>query len=216
MNETLKSLQSDYASGNYQKFIENLIANKEMFDRGNFHFNLGSAQAHLGMLGPSRYNLEMARAYNGLQSGLSNNLEFVEKQVGQNQSYNQSLFDAISITTLETNFDLIILILLIHAAIFSLLLRFKKVNSKVFGLLIAILILPIGFKYYIDHSVKLGISITKVKSFEGPSGIYKEVGEITPGYKLYLKDIHEGWAFIFSPSYLSGWIKISDIGIIEI
>lgn len=216
MNEILKSLQSDYASGNYQKFIENLIANKDMFDRGNFHFNLGSAQAHLGLLGPSRYNLEMARAYNSLQSGLSNNLEFVEKQVGQNLSYNQPFFDTISIATKEINFDVMMLVLLVLAITSSLLLRFKKVNGKVFGILISLSILPIGFKYYIDQNVKLGISITKVKSYEGPSGIFKEVGEITPGYKLYLKDIHEGWAFIFSPSYLSGWIKISDVGIIEI
>ena len=79
-----KSLEDPYLKHDYDTVQKKLLENKEFFDLGVFHYNLGTVLGKQKNFPAARYNLEKSLHLGFLDSRLKNNLQTVKKHLARN------------------------------------------------------------------------------------------------------------------------------------
>ena len=218
MITSLKSLEQDYLQGNYKEYINKLLEIKDSIPRDIFHLNLGTGQMKLAMYGPARYNLEVAKTLGLNNELLRNNLDYVKEQIGQKiGGADSGFFNQLFFFFREIPFQSILMFSLVISLI-ALVFYWRKLIKNYLPLVLILFFayLPLTFKLGIDSQYKLGIALEDLTLYEGPSAIFKDVGNVPSGYKILMKNTADGWGLITYPAYKIGWVNLRNVGIIDI
>jgi hypothetical protein len=207
--------QELYLKQDYKSAINAIIQNKQQFKSSIFHYNLGTAYAKLGDLGPARYHLEKAILQGMNGSAALNNLNYVKSKIE-----NEDLSNSTALSDQFINYSLNIpiegywSITLILMLIVLLIIKIKKMTNKYLLFFLFILSLtPILFSNFYLNKVNTAVVMKEISIYEGPSKIFQEKGKIKAGSKVVLGEFKEGWFFIKYPLPLAGWISKENLGI---
>ncbi len=211
-NATFESL---YLKSEYKKAIELLIQNKEQFSSGNFHYNLGLAHAKLNDFGLARFHFEKAINVGMKHTAAFNNLEYVKSKLQVNDLSNSDRFsDRFVSASLDFPVDAFIMLSLILALIALLIVKMKKITSKLkISLIILSSFIPLAYYFLFLSNINSAIALKDMPIYEGPSKVFQEKGNLKAGAKIIVGDFKEGWFFIQNPQDLAGWVKKDDLGI---
>jgi hypothetical protein len=213
MDVNLKSLEQSYVEGNYQVVLDGILSLKTTLSPGQFHYNLGTVYGKMGKYAASRFHLEKSISEGYVSSKVLNNLSFVKQQIQVDDS-NLGLWDQSLMVLSPHSFYFYLLISLILIMNFLLLVRFKKIKSKlVIGLFCALSLTPISLKMFYLDKLSFAIAMEDTQVFEGPSKVYSNIGVLKAGTKALVKSGGDGWFYIESPSHYAGWISKSTLGL---
>lgn len=215
--DILKTLESKYLKQDFEGLLGDLLQNKDKFDPGIFHYNLGTIYSKTGNLGAARYHLEKS-----LSKGFSNqsslkNLSTVKSQLKTIGAIpEESIKDSFYNFSVGYPSDFFLMISLFLILIFSF------VGKKVFEAqkflkvcLLLLALIPYSLKIYFNNSnYKAAILMKNSIVREGPSGIYDQSYEVSAGVKVVVSKISDGWCFIKSPGILTGWVPRKDLGLL--
>lgn len=213
---SIATFEELYAKKDYKGAIDFLLANKQQFNSGTFHYNLGTTYAKMNELGAARFHLEKA-ALNGMyNSALYNNLQYVNaKIVGEDISTSQSIVDRAVDYSVSIPREAYLTISLALMILFLVILKFKNIKSRVLILIwVLIAFLPSIYIYSLDYTTNVAVALKEVSILEGPSKVFQEKGKIQAGAKVILGEYKEGWFFIKYPISLSGWVSKENLGIL--
>ncbi|MBT3584166.1 MAG: SH3 domain-containing protein [Halobacteriovoraceae bacterium] len=214
--EILKSLESLYLEGKYPQAKELLVKNKDQFEAGLFHFNLGTLNAKIGEFAVGRYHLEKSLKKGFYNHKLLKNLDVIKTKLelpnihSESSAWDQSINHALDI---PINFYLTAtLILLVSTLLF---IRAKIVKSLAVKIVIVMIaLIPFGFSKIYLEDVNHAILLKESSILEGPSKIYPELQKVKAGTKLIIGENIDGWFFIKYPLAYSGWVSRTDLGIL--
>ena len=92
--QIMKTLQSLYLAGDYKKARDLLLKNKNSFDEGVFHYNLGTIYLKTKDFAVGRYHLEKALRKGYVSSKTLSNLESAKKYLKvEDISTSDSIYD---------------------------------------------------------------------------------------------------------------------------
>lgn len=213
--EVLKELESLYIKKDYTKAIDLMLKNSSEFDKGLYHFNLGTIYTKLKNFPVARFHFEKSTVYGFSGQELRNNLEIAKSGI-QSIELEQSdnIIDSIYAKSIYTAVDYFYLASLILLLISVLLLVKKKISNLIFGLFCLLLTIPVGYKLFVNDQVQVAILLKETKTKEGPSSVFQDTHEIPGGLKVIIDRPKDGWYLIRYPEHLSGWIKKEELGII--
>ena len=209
LSEASATFEELYLKQDYKGAVQYLLENKKQFDSGIFHYNLGTMYSKMGDQAAARLHLEQAIQNGYINSASLNNLTFVKSQLQVDDLSNSiSLPDQIvsTVTAIPASgyFSLTLLLLVI----FTLLIRFKKIQTKWMMALVLILSLsPMVVSYFYVKDVNFAVALSDIAIYEGPSKIFHEKGKIRAGSKMVVGDIKDGWFYVEFPISLSGWVN---------
>ncbi len=189
------------------------MSNKESFEPGVFHYNLGTVLFKEGEFSASRYHLEKALSKGFYNSDIEHNLfavkaklntEILEKPVSSEGMIVQHLAN--------TSIDIVFFVALTTTLI---LFFFKKhFHQFLLALLLLLSFLPFLSKIYIENSLIKAVSLTKIDIKEGPSDIFEKSSELPEGIRVIMSKQKGEWFYIRYPSQFSGWVKRERLGIL--
>ena len=211
------SLEALYLEGDYHLVRRKLIQSKEKFDPGVFHYNLGTVLAKEGRLSASRYNLEKALHKGFIDSRVVGNLRAVKsvlmaKDLESSEAAWSDRTLNFALNVPQPLFLTSTLLLLLGAL---LLIHFKKVGKVMgkggrpvlIGGLFTLALVPFLVSQLYLKNIDYAINLEETILREGPSEIYPEIMALDAGSKFIIGDENNGWAFIESPNFLSGWVR---------
>ena len=184
--------------------------------RGSSTITLGTVLAKEGQLPASRYHLEQALHKGFVDSRVVGNLRTVKYLLMAKDLENS---EAWSDRTLNFALDipqpLFLTLSLLLALGILLIVRLKKLALKrtIIGILFALSFIPFLFSQFYLKTVNYAINLEETVLHEGPSEIYPEIMALDAGSKFIIKDENNGWFFIESPDFLSGWIHRDKLAI---
>lgn len=202
-----KEYKNLFESGDYQGAIRLLRANKESFDSALYHYNLGINHARLEQLPLARYHFEKARD-NGLYSPeLRESLQQVKKLTGAQVMEKKSdltdyLYDWTLSSSLYTGFNISLILGIV------LMTQLKKIPRFWIKLLLALIVLtPLAVQVYYKKNYSQAIVMQTKAVLAGPSEIFEQTQELTPGIKISVSENFNGWRRIVAPASHKGWIR---------
>ena len=68
-------------------------------------------------------------------------------------------------------------------------------------------LLPIALSKLYLNNINYAVNLHDAPLREGPSAIYPEMMTIEAGSKFIVKEGNDGWFYIKSPYFLTGWIR---------
>ena len=212
-----KSLESLYLKKDYTKAIDGLLKNRDEFDLGLFHYNLGTLYAKKNDLAYARYNLEMANIHGHIGTKSINNLDYVKTKLAVNDiSSTHNLLDQITSCSASISPNIYIFITLLSFLIIALLWLRKKLRSKALLLTLGFFAVSplLIFNFYINN-LKYAVNLKTIKSYEGPSKVYEVKRDIEAGSKFLVSGPKNGWYFIEKPVSLSGYIEKNNLALLK-
>jgi tetratricopeptide (TPR) repeat protein len=218
-NKTAKSRESSYeelyAKRDYSGAVNYLLKNKQQFDSGTFHYNLGTTYAKLSEFGAARFHLEKAISYGMYNSATINNLNFVKNKINaEDLSTSTSFSDQFINTSLNIPREAFLsmsLALMLLALIYF---KLKKIRNKIaIALFISISLIPFLFSLVYLNQIDQAVALKDIPVMEGPSKIFQEKGQIKSGAKIIIGEFKEGWFFVKYPISMSGWVSKDNLGI---
>lgn len=202
-----KEYKNLFESGDYQGAIKLLRANKESFDSALYHYNLGINHARMEQFPLARYHFEKARD-NGLYSPeLRESLQQVKKLTGAQVMEKKSdltdyLYDWTLSASLYTGFNISLIMGII------LLTQLKKISHLWVKLPLALIVLtPLTVQVYCKTNYSQVIVMEAKAVLAGPSGIFEQTQELTPGIKISVSENFNGWRRIVAPASHKGWVR---------
>lgn len=216
MESLLKSLREQYQSSDFEAVKTSLIENKDAFDKGEFHYNLGTVYSKTGNYAVGRYHLEKA-VYEGYDTAATkHNLKIVtDKLSTQDLSTSQSIDDVLLSKSISYGPDVFIFVTLVFLIVTILLFNKRLIKKTSLVILILLSLTPISVKHFYLDKLNIAVLFNDSKVFEGPSGIFEKTGEIPKGAKVLVGKTIDGWYFIERPVDYVGWIKMKDVGILK-
>lgn len=216
MEQVLKSLSGHYQKGEFEAAKELLLSNKDGFQKGTFHYNLGTVYSKLGNNAVGRYHLEKAIHEGNESTAVRHNLENIKSKLMVNDiTSSRETFDVLLSKGLSYGPDTYLLMTLIFLITSIMLFKKKFFNKITFALLLLISLVPISlYSFYLDK-LNVGVTFKDAEVFEGPSGIFEKSGVIPAGSKVIIGKANDGWLFVERPIGSVGWIKSSVLGIIK-
>lgn len=213
--EVLNQLKSLYGKNQYSEGLELLKSNKESFEPGLYHYNVGTVNAKLKNYSQARFHLELARTKNFNPSLVDNNLKFLKNELGLTRLETpQNFFEYVQDLSTQLSRDAVIIFGLIFIILSILTLR--KSKSLVLSLvLILISIIPLSMKYYSSNVLVSGIIKNNVVLQSGPSELFEPAGEAPAGLKIYIKEFRKEWLFIKYPEGFQGWISKKSVNLLR-
>lgn len=209
------SFEDLYLKKDYKGAASYLLANKQQFNSGIFHYNLGTVYSKLGDFPAARFHLEKAIKEGYINSASLNNLNFIKSQLQVDDlSSSSSLPDQIMNSLLTVPSAAYLSFTLIFLLIGISLIKSKKIVRK-FSMAIMFLIVLAPFLFsqiYVDK-INYAVAFKDVPLYEGPSKIFAEKGRVKAGSKIILGEYKEGWFYIKFPISLTGWINKDQLGI---
>ncbi|MBK23908.1 MAG: hypothetical protein CME70_07885 [Halobacteriovorax sp.] len=216
MESLLKSLREQYQSSDFEAVKTSLIDNKDAFDKGEFHYNLGTVYSKTGNYAVGRYHLEKA-VYEGYDTAATkHNLKIVKDKLStQDLSTSQSIDDVLLSKSISYGPDFFIFVTLIFLVVSIVLFNKKVVKRWGVAILILLSLTPITAKHFYLDNLNIAVLFNDSNVYEGPSGIFEKTGEIPKGAKVLVGKTIDGWFFIERPVEYVGWIKMNDVGILK-
>jgi hypothetical protein len=210
----LKSLESLYLEKEYQKAIDLIIKSSQQFDKGLFHYNLGTMHVKLGHLGVARYHLERAKKFDFKDTKLSSNLKFVRESLGVSDVVQSKVlwdrFLNFSLgSSVQSFFSLSLVILLVGAFLFR---PSRLVKKWKFIFVVLVSIIPTLFYFTFLKDINFAVALKGADLREGPSKVYEKNNYIPEGAKVILGEKNGSWFYIERPTWLRGWISKDDVG----
>jgi hypothetical protein len=210
-----QSFEGLYLNKDYKGAVDFLLKNKQLFNSGTFHYNLGTTYSKVGDLPAARYHLEKSIQEGYINSSSINNLNFVKNKLEvddintSSSMLDQSMSLATSLPPSAYSFMSLIMFL-----IFFILFRLKRLQSrlKIIGLLICATV-PLVFYAFVVVHLHAAIVFKDIPLQEGPSKIFAEKGKIKAGSKIIVGDFKDGWFFVKYPDSLVGWVKKEQLGL---
>lgn len=213
MDDLSKSLEAHYLKGEYAEAQKLLLANKDQFDPGIFHYNLGTTLMKQGNFAAGRYHLEKALKNGYVDSKVIHNLSVAKSQLAVNDiSNSNNPLDLALSFSLDIPFSLYLSGTLILSLLAMLLIRLKKV-TRLYGIIIlaVVVMFPILYAGLFVNRFNFAMALTDSSLREGPSQIYGELSKIKAGSKFIIGEMQGDWYYIKSPASMAGWIKKDDI-----
>lgn len=214
MSKLLKSLETHFVEGQYEKAIEVLEGMRGELSLGQYHYNMGSLHAQLEQLGPARYHLEQALSSGFVNTAVHNNLEYVSsmlsvKDLGSSPYFIDQLFSWLLSAPDGAYLSLSLFFLILFVLSFMLrLLRRGWLRWTFF----ALCIIPFSAnQIYLKH-LQTAVSLEDIPVRVGPSEIYEQVYLLPEGAKVLLGEEKEGWSLIQRPKELAGWVHLEKFG----
>ncbi|MCY4524012.1 MAG: SH3 domain-containing protein [Halobacteriovoraceae bacterium] len=204
-----KSLESLYLKKDYIAVQKKLLENKDSFDLGVFHYNLGTILGKQKNFPAARYNLEKASHLGFLDSRLKNNLQTIKGQLASKDidtsDHWQDQFLNFGLGIPESFFFTWTLICILTVLLLK---HFKKLQ-KMIPILICLFfaIFPLFISQFYFNKIKYAINLKATPLREGPSSIYSEIMTIEAGSKFIVGESNNGWIYVRYPYFLSGWVK---------
>lgn len=204
-----------YLKKDYKGAAQYLLKNKQQFESGIFHYNLGTVYSKMGDQATARFHLEKALQDGYINSSSLNNLNFVKSQLDVDDlTTSTSLPDQFvnySTSVPMMGYVSITLALLIA---FTLSIRMGKIQKKwAMGIAFLIAFVPMVFAVTYVKDINHAIALKDIPVYEGPSKIFNEKGKVRAGSKVVLGEFKEGWFYIEFPLSLSGWINKDQLGL---
>jgi tetratricopeptide (TPR) repeat protein len=209
-----QSFEKLYLEKDYKGAVDYLLKNKQLFNSGIFHYNLGTTYAKLGELSTARYHFEKSIQEGYVNSSSLNNLNYIKIKLGVDDiTTSTALADQTMniVTSLPIQvYSLMTLSLLLFAVI---LLKLNQLQSKIKMISVfAIVPIPVVFySLYVFH-LHPAIAFKEIPLLEGPSKIFPEKGKVKAGSKIIVSDYKDGWYFVKNPESLVGWVSKDQLG----
>lgn len=214
MSELLKSLESHFVEGRYEKAIELLEGMRGDLPIGQYHYNMGSLYAQLEELGPARYHLESALSEGFVNTAVYNNLEFtLSKLPVRDLSTSDHFIDQVYSWLLSAPEGAYLSLSLFFLLLFvlSFMIRFMS-KSWLRWSFLALFIVPVATnQLYLKH-LNTAVSLHEIPVRAGPSEIYEQSYLLPAGAKILLGQKSEGWGMIQRPKELAGWVHLKNFG----
>lgn len=213
MDDLGKSLEALYLKGDYQEAQKVLLAHKDQFEPGVFHYNLGTTLMKMGNFAAGRYHLEKALKNGYVDSKVIHNLSVAKGHLGVSDiESSKKPLDMLLSISLDVPFSLYLSLTLIFALLVLVLYKFKKIMKGY--LVIAALVLsliPVLYSLLFVGQYNYAVALSDTPLREGPSQIYGEISKVKAGSKFIVGEMQDGWYYIQSPNFLAGWVKKDDI-----
>ena len=203
------SLENLYLKQDYATVQKKLLENKDTFDPGVFHYNLGTLFGKQGNFPAARYNLEKSLKLGFFDSRLKENLQTIKIHLA-NRDLDNSDHWKDQLLNWGAGFPESVFFTwsLLWCLGILLLIRFKKMIRKVTITISFLLsILPISLSKFYFNDINYAINLQNTPLREGPSSIYPEMMMIEAGSKFIVREGNDGWFYIKSPSFLTGWVR---------
>ncbi|MFN8371087.1 MAG: SH3 domain-containing protein [Bacteriovoracaceae bacterium] len=215
MDELLKTVTDHYTKAEYDKGIDLLLKNKEKFDSGLFHYNLGTFFLKKENYAVARFHLEKAAKLGFLNKSLYNNLSYAQDKLNVTMlEKSDKLLENVLYSFLDYGSTLYLNVALFLGVVILVCQRLKIINSKLkVMVLIFLFFIPFLFSIYSQKNYKYAIILKASDIREGPSGIFPKTREVAAGLKVIVDRTVDGWSFIKYPDSAVGWIDKNEIGI---
>ena len=203
------SLENLYLKQDYATVQKKLLENKDTFDPGVFHYNLGTILGKQGNFPAARYHLEKSLKLGFFDSRLKENLQTIKIHLA-NRDLDNSDHWRDQLLNWGPGFPESVFLTwsLLWCLGILLLIRFKKMIRKVTITISFLLsILPISLSKFYFNDINYAINLQNTPLREGPSSIYPEMMMIEAGSKFIVREGNDGWFYIKSPSFLTGWVR---------
>lgn len=204
-----------YLNKDFKGAADYLLKNKQLFSSGTFHYNLGTTYSKLGDHAAARFHLEKSIQEGYINSSSLNNLNFVKSKLEVDDvTTSSSIFDQSMNIATELPLAAYSLISLILFLIVIILLRFKKLQSRLrLATLVILAVAPLVFYSLIVAHLHPAIVFKDISLQEGPSKIFAEKGKVKAGSKILVGDFKDGWFFVKHPESLVGWVTKEQLGL---
>lgn len=215
LSEASKSFDELYVKKDFKGAAQYLLDNKQQFDSGIFHYNLGTVYSKMGEHASARFHLEKAIKEGYLNNSSLNNLAFVKSQLQVDDlSTSTSIPDQVINSMLSIPNAGYFSITLLLILIFMVMVRLGKIQKRwIMAFVFAVAILPMAFSLFYVKNINYAVALKDTPLYEGPSKIFTEKGSVRAGSKVVLGQFKEGWFYIEFPMSLSGWISKDQLGI---
>lgn len=212
---TSGTFEAFYLKKDYKAAADFLLQNKQQFDSGIFHYNLGTVYSKLGDFPAARFHLEKAIKEGFINSSSLNNLGFVKSQLQVDDlSTSTSVPDQVMNTALALPSAAYLTISLLMLLVGLVMIKSKKIVRKMsLALLLLVVATPVLFSEFYLDKINYAVSFKDVPLYEGPSKIFSEKGKVKAGSKLILGEFKEGWFYVKFPISLTGWINKDQLGL---
>lgn len=214
MSELLKSLETHFVEGRYQKAIELLEGMKGELPVGQYHFNMGSLYAQLEQLGPARFHMEKALNSGYVNTAVYNNLEYIQSLLPVRDLATSTHFlDQLHSWLLSAPDGAFLSLSLFFLFLFvlSFMLRFLAKPWLRWSLL-ALCLIPTGMNHLYLRDLNAVVSLKNVPVRVGPSKVYEQSYLLPAGAKILVGQDKEGWSLVRRPKELAGWVKLENFG----
>ncbi len=204
-----------YLKKDYKGAAQYLLDNKKQFESGIFHYNMGTIYSKMGDQATARFHLEKAIQDGYINSSSLNNLAFVKSQLQVDDlSTSTSLPDQIISTATAIPMSGYFSMTLFLVLVFSLMIRFKKIQKKwIMAVVFLLALTPVLFSNFYVKNINYAVVLKEIPLYEGPSKIFNEKGKVRAGSKVVLGQFKDGWFFVEFPISLSGWISKDQLGL---
>lgn len=204
-----------YLKKDYKGAAQYLLDNKQQFDSGIFHYNMGTVYSKMGDQATARFHLERAIQEGYINSSSLNNLTFVKSQLQVDDlTTSTSLPDQLMSTATSIPTAGYFSITLFLMLVFTLLIRFQKIQKKWIMVLVFVLSLsPVLLSQFYVKNINYAVALKDIPLYEGPSKIFSEKGKVRAGSKVILGEFKDGWFRIEFPVSLTGWINKDQLGL---
>ena len=204
-----------YLSKDYKGAVQYLLNNKQHFDSGIFHYNIGTVYSKMGDHATARFHLEKAIQDGYVNSSSLNNLAFVKSQLQVDDLTTSTSFPDQIVNTMTAiptaGYASITLMLLLIA---TLMIRFQKIQRKwIMAGVLLLTLTPVMFSTFYVKNINYAVALQDVPLYEGPSKIFSEKGKVRAGSKIVLGQFKDGWFYVEFPISLSGWINKDQLGL---
>jgi hypothetical protein len=207
--------EAQYLKKDYKGAVSYLLQNKQLFDSGIFHYNLGTVYSKMGDYPAARFHLEKAIKEGYINSSSLNNQNFVRNQLDVDDlSTSSNLPDQMINIALSVPSEAYLSLTLLFLLGGVLLLKAKKLVKKTSIFFALILTLaPVAFSNLYLDKINSAIAFKDLPLYEGPSKIFAEKGKIKAGSKIILGEFKDGWFYVKFPISLTGWISKDQLGL---
>ncbi|RPJ75872.1 MAG: SH3 domain-containing protein [Alphaproteobacteria bacterium] len=209
------SFEKLYLKKDYKGAVNYLLQNKQRFDSGIFHYNLGTVYSKIGDQPTARFHLEKAIKEGHINSSSLNNLTYVRNQLQVDDLSTSSNFpDQFMNYSLAIPPAVYLSISLLFLLLGISLIKSKKLIKKTsIAIFILLIVLPVSFSNLYLDKINYAVAFKDVPLYEGPSKIFSEKGKVKAGSKIILGEFKEGWFYVKFPISLTGWINKDQLGI---
>lgn len=204
-----------YLKKDYKGAASYLLQNKQRFDSGIFHYNLGTVYSKMGEHPAARFHLEKAIKDGYINSASLNNLTYIKNQLQVDDLSTSASFPdqfmnyALAIPS-AAYLSISLLFLLLSVSLLKSKKLVKKTSIAIFILLI---VAPVSFSTLYLDKINYAVAFRDIPLYEGPSKIFSEKGKVKAGSKIILGEFKEGWFYVKFPISLAGWINKDQLGL---
>jgi hypothetical protein len=201
LSQAQLSFDELYIKKDFKGAAQYLLDNKQQFDSGTFHYNLGTVYSKMGDQAPARFHLEKAIQDGYINNSSINNLSFVRSQLqvddlSTSTSIPDQIINAASTIPSAGYYSITLLLILI----FMVMIRFGKIQKKwAMAVVFLVALSPVLFSNFYVKNINYAVALKDIPLYEGPSKIFTEKGTVRAGSKIVLGQFKEGWFYVEFP-----------------